>query len=224
MPSPAQRHFMRMSAKAVSAEPDGSAPANSNAYELMLAKLHADRARLKDVQSIERKIQVKRELLPDYEPWVTGVLESGRGAQDDVLTTVLVWYVDTGDFRRALDVARYVLKHGLTLPDQYDRNVATMLADEISDTALALLRADGPDALLAEYLEEALDLLAERDMPDQAKAKIFKAAGLAVRDWDREKALARLRRALELHEGSGVKRDIATIESELKKSGQTPEN
>jgi tetratricopeptide (TPR) repeat protein len=192
-----------------------------NAYELMLAKLHTDRQRLKDVQSIERKIEVKRELLPDYEAWVTGVLESGRGGQDDVLTSVLVWYIDVGDYERGLDVAQYVIDHGLTLPDQYNRDVPTMLADEIGDAALSALRLENGHFETA-VIERALSMLAERDMPDQAKAKLYKAAGLCLRQADPERALANLRRALDLDERSGVKREITSIETELKKAGSLP--
>lgn len=223
MPSPAQRHFLRVSAGAASAAATaGGTLAGSSAYELMLAKLHADRARLKEVQSIERKIIVKRELLPEYEGWVTGALESGRGAQDDVLVTVFVWYIDTGDYSRALDIAAYAMQHGLTLPDQYDRDIATLLADEIGDAALAAQRAGDFAAVPVDVLARTLDMTAPRDMPDPARAKLHKAFGLASREQSPMTALVHLKRALELHEGSGVKRDIAALEAALKKAGESP--
>ncbi|MFU5016787.1 phage terminase small subunit, partial [Pseudomonas aeruginosa] len=43
-------------------------------YELMLAKLQQDQLRLKQVQSQQNKAKVKAELLPDYAPYVEGVL------------------------------------------------------------------------------------------------------------------------------------------------------
>lgn len=217
MVSPAQRHFQRVMAGKVAAQADDAPRANSNVYELMLAKLHTDRARLSDVQSVERKIAVKRELLPEYDAWVTGALEAGSGAQDAVLMTVLVWYIDVGDYARALDVAAYALEHNLALPDQYDRTLATVLADEIGDAALAALRnkADFP----LDVLQRVLVLTQDQDMPDQARAKLYKAAGNTIRDQNPEQALQLLRRALELHAGSGVKRDITALETELKKAG-----
>lgn len=216
MVSPAQRHFQRVMAGKVSSQSDDAPRAASTVYELMLAKLHTDRARLSDVQSVERKVEVKRELLPEYEAWVTGALEAGNGAQDAVLMTVLVWYIDVGDYARALDIADYALEHNLALPDQYNRTLATVLADEIGDAALAALR-DKTDFPL-EVLKRALFLTGEQDMPDQARAKLYKAAGHTVRAENPEQALQLLRRALELHAGAGVKRDIAALETELKKA------
>lgn len=215
MPSPAQKHFQRVTASTAQLA-DVNSPAR-NAYELMLAKLHTDRARLRDIQSIERKILVKAEMLPDYEAWVDGVLASESGTQDDVVMSVLVWHIDVGQYARALDIAAHALAHGLTLPDQYDRTVATLIVDEISDAALACQR-DG-NAFDAAVLLRTLEMTESRDMPDQARAKLHKAIGNAMRTESPSDALSHYRRALELHDGSGVKRDIASLESELKKAG-----
>lgn len=43
-------------------------------YEVMLAKLQQDQFRLKQVQSQEGKAKLKTEMLPDYVPYVDGVL------------------------------------------------------------------------------------------------------------------------------------------------------
>ncbi|MFN7043249.1 MAG: terminase, partial [Acidovorax temperans] len=37
------------------------------AYELQLAQLHQHRLRLKDLHSVERKIEAKRVMLPEYD-------------------------------------------------------------------------------------------------------------------------------------------------------------
>jgi len=218
MASPAQRHYERVMAGKASAAAPGADQAARTAYELMLAKLHTDRARLRDVQSIERKVAVKRELLPEYDAWVTGALATGTGGQDDVLMTLLVWYIDVGEYSRALDIAQYALRHNLAMPDQYDRTLPTVLADEIGDAALAAQRDKGEFS--ADVLLRTLDMTAQADMPDPARAKIHKAAGVALRTVDPAQALTHLRRALELHEGAGVKRDIAALETELKKAGE----
>lgn len=225
MVSPAQRHYQRvMAGKASANKPStsvGTAAAGRTAYELMLAKLHTDRARLRDIQSVERKVEVKRELLPEYDAWVTGTLEGGRGGQDDVVMTLLVWYIDVGECSRALDVADYALRFNLSLPDQYDRTLATVLADEIGDAALVAQRSN--TEFPADVLLRTLAMTANEDMPDPARAKLHKAAGVALRTSEPEQALTHLRRALELHEGAGVKRVIADIESELKKAGKPAE-
>ncbi|CAC9221882.1 Phage small terminase subunit [Pseudomonas aeruginosa] len=85
-------------------------------YELMLAKLQQDQLRLKQVQSQQNKAKVKAELLPDYAPYVEGVLAAGQGAQDDVLVTIMVWRFDAEDYAGGLDIAEYVLRHNLQTP------------------------------------------------------------------------------------------------------------
>lgn len=215
MKSPAQRHYERVSAElaAASAAP-GESLAGASAYELMLAKLATDRRRLKAIQSIERKIDVKRaELLPEYVDYVAGALSGGRGAQDDVLTTVMIWRIDAGDFAGALDIARYALAHRMTLPDQYDRPLATAIAEEFAQAALAAFKLG--DTFDAGQLAEVMTLTRSADMHDQVRAKLHKALGKALQESDKVSALDHLRRALQLDERAGVKQDIARLETEL---------
>lgn len=82
----------------------------------MLVKLAADQRTLKTIFGKELKATKKRELLPFYLPWVSGVLEQGKGAQDDIVMTVMLWRLDVGDIGGAMDIARYAFKYGLTMP------------------------------------------------------------------------------------------------------------
>lgn len=213
MRTPAQRHFARVAAALVAAtgEP-GQSMAGASRYELMLAKLATDRRRLKEVQSIERKRVVKLEVLPEYADYVAGALEGGRGAQDDVLVTVMVWRIDVGDYAGALLIARYALQHGLTLPDQYERTLATGVAEEFAEAALLALKAEKGFDL--DQLYQVADLTDKHDMPDQVRAKLYKAIGYAL-DAYPTLALPNLRRALELHDKVGVKKDIERLEKAL---------
>lgn len=95
MATPAQRHAMRVSAIRAS-QRDNAPLRHASPYEQMLVKLAADRRTLSAIRSKERKADKKRELLPLYLPWVAGVLESGTGAQDDILMTVMLWRLDAG--------------------------------------------------------------------------------------------------------------------------------
>ncbi|GIX38031.1 MAG: bacteriophage terminase endonuclease subunit [Silanimonas sp.] len=216
----AQRHYQRaVAALAAAAAPGESVPAHASAYELMLAQLAEDRRRLKALQSVERKIEAKRQMLPQYEAWVQGVLAGGSGRQDDVLMTVMVWRIDTGDYPGALDIAEYALRHGLTLPDQYQRSTATVVVEEIAERALAALTAG--EAFDPQILERAERLTADCDMPDEARAKLHKALGLLYQSTQPAEALRNFRRALALHERVGVKKEIERLERELKNSART---
>src|SRR5690606_26737599 len=132
--SPAREHFQRMRAAQLAASmPAGTDMAGASDYELMLAKLTEDKRVLQGVQSIEERAKVKVTMLPAYESWVSGVLSAGKGAQDDVLITIMVWRLDVGDIDGALDIVEYALVHDLSMPDQYKRNVATVVAEEVAD-------------------------------------------------------------------------------------------
>lgn len=224
MVSPAKAHFLRQSAAALGV---ASAPVNqatANQYELMLYKLAEDRRRLKDVQSIERKADVKRQLLPEYQPWIQGVLEGDSGQQDDVFMTVLLWTIDIGDIAGALPLVEYAISHKLVMPDQYKRTPACLIAEEAADIALKTADVTHLDALIA-----VEGMTADQDMPDEVRAKLHKAIGYANRtaaDYapDEEKrvvleaAKQHLERALELHIKSGVKKDIERLETLIKNS------
>lgn len=197
-------------------------------YELMLAQLGEHKRRLHDMQSIERRIELKRELLPEYADYIEGALAGGKGAQDDVLTTLLVWLLDVGNYPQAFAIAEYALKHGMTLPDQYKRPMACLIAEEVATAQLTLAAAEKPMDLPA--LQHAMCLTAEQDMPDEVRAKLHKAFGYALRDAnDNAVALVHLRRAIELHDKAGVKKDIERLETVIKNSpapqeGEAPQN
>lgn len=219
--TPARKHFLRaVAAKAATAA--GPTTMTGDAYQLMLASLIEDRRRLKDIQSIERKIELKRELLPNYAPYIEGVLKSGDGAEDEVLMTVMVWYFDVGALAEGLRIAEYAIKHRLNPPDRYQRSTAAIVAEEVADQSLRRLATATPEvAMVVAATEQAERLTGDADMHDQIRAKLAKAAGYALRAAGRyEDALAKLKRALELDERIGVKKDIEQLEREIKKAAQ----
>src|SRR5450830_1324353 len=177
--SPALRHRARMLAERTAGAAAPQGVTTGTAYDLMLYKLSDDRRRLKAIQSVERKIEVKATLLPDYAQWIDGVLAGGKGAQDDVFATLLVWHIDTGEYARALVMAAYALAHKFTLPDTYSRDIATLMLDEFAEGYLHGKLASAPQHA-AQVLAAVEELTAASDAPDQARAKLHKAIGLAM--------------------------------------------
>ncbi|WP_058910968.1 terminase endonuclease subunit [Entomohabitans teleogrylli] len=213
MMSPAQRHRMRVSAM-MAAQREQTPLRHASAYEQMLVKMAADCRALKNIRSVERKADKKRELLPFWLPWVTGVLEKGTGAQDDILMTVMLWRLDVGDITGALEIARYALRCGLAMPGRHERPVPYLLAEEV---ALAALRArDAGQPVAVCQLLETLALTTADDMPDQVRARLHKVTGLVLRDNGQPAdALAHLQRAMQLDRGAGVKKEIERLGREL---------
>jgi len=228
----AQRTQLR---KRAALEAAATAPAQTMAgattYELQLAQLHQDRLRLSNIQSTEGKVALKVQLLPAYAPYVDGVLAAGRGAQDDVLTTVMVWRIDVGDYAGALEVADYVLKHGLAMSDRFERTTGCLIAEEVAEAALKAQKTDGTFEL--GLLLRTASMTDEQDMPDQARAKLYLAIGRAnvavagatdepveQAEW-LKMAHKYLVRAIELHDKCGAKKDLERVDRLLKKHAES---
>lgn len=213
--SHAKAHLQSALAAQAGSETAQADKATANEYELMLMKLAEDKRRLKELQSIERRAEVKATLLPDYLPWIEGTLSSESGRQDDVLMTVFVWAIDIGEFKLAVRIANYAIQHGMTMPDQYKRDVPCVLAEDIAEAALKATD-EARIAMLVE-IEQALAITAERDMPDEVRAKLYKAYGYTLRAANEPaQARAALARAFELHDKVGVKKDIERLDTILK--------
>jgi len=214
MPSPAQQHRQRIAAamsQTVVADADHGAVAAGSAYALMLAKLAEDKRVLKNIQSIAQKIEVKRQRLPEYAAWIDGVLQADQPVQDDVFATVMVWRIDTGDIDGALVMATHMLTHNLKLPEHYQRDLATLVVEEIAERAG---NADSGNVTASQLLQVG-QLTNGRDMPDEVRAKLHKAIGLALRDASPAQALDHLQRALQLNARLGIKTEITKLQKQL---------
>jgi Phage small terminase subunit len=234
--SPVERHKARWAgregaAQAAAPEARRRGPAATE-YELWRARLGNDLRRLKEIQSIERKIELKRKLLPEYVPWVKGVLAADVAAEDDILAQIMVWLFDVGEFYDGLELARFMLRHKLSLPERFKRTLGTFIVEETAEAA-EKARVQVQDFSLPLLFEVEL-LCSEEDMPDAVRAKQTKEIGLLLardalsieadadgpagqRKAGIDRALAYLRRALALESGIGVKGDVKRLEAELKK-------
>lgn len=223
--SPARAHLQRMAAlqSGVPAQPG----ATGAEHELLMAQLYEHTKQLKSIKSVEKKIEAKREFVPVYDAYLDGVLSAGPGGADPIVTSLLVWNIDAGRYDRAFDLAIYALKHKLQLPDQYHRDVPTLLADEFSTAALSgAMPADQQPS----HLGRVLVITEGCDMPDQARAKLHKAIGYAligkhgsadpdldtIDDITARFAERHLSRALALNPQVGVKKDLERLARRLK--------
>ena len=166
-------------------------------------------------------------MIAKYLPWVEGALAGDGGAQDEIVVTMLVWAIDLAHWPMAIDLAQYVLRHGLALPERYQRKPATLIAEEVAEAGLA-----NPPGVDLYHLAAVEGLVHEYDMHDQVRAKLQKAIGLAFKamadafDPEAESApaggkgalvdaaLFHLNSALQLHSGCGVKKLIEGLERE----------
>lgn len=222
MKSPARKHYEQVTAaKAAGAATPGEQQRGEQ-YELHAHALYEARRTLKTIKSIQAKIEKKRELLPEFMPYINGVLSEGNGAKDDVLMTMMVWCIDVGDFEKALEIGAYAVKHSIDTPDQYERDTVSILAEEIAEgVKLQLAKEDANADALANVMARAVAIIGDADMHDEIKAKVHKYYGYALRAAeDPEGALDQLKQALSLNERIGVKQDIQQLERQLKNAGE----
>lgn len=209
--SPAQAYKLRTEAKKETAEAIKNPSMARNTYELMLGKLAVDRRRLKKIRSLETKIAVKREVLPEYKEYLNGVLEADAGAPDLVLTTLMIWYIDVGNFDMGLTLAEYALTYQLAMPAHFDRNLEEALTEEIADNVLK----QESEAVNRDHLYRLFELVHGKDMPDQILSKLMKALGNAEHDNDPEKAIQFYERALALNDRAGCRKTMNKLKSTL---------
>ncbi len=250
MSSPFRRHRQKVLArlaaeKAGKADAEGMAPPMpedspaTTEYRGLLAALQDDLRTLHDIQSVETKIERKRSMITAYIPWCKGVLEATEetsAPQDEIVVTIMIWSLDIQEWDAALDLAEHCLRHGLQLPERYNRTLGCLVVEEIAEYAIK--HADGDAAPVPlEVLQRTAPLLAH-DMPDQVKAKFHRALGEC---WARmaesydpsadsapaggkpalvDAALTELRRAVSLHGKVGSKKQIEQLEREAKKLAQ----
>lgn len=239
MLSPAKARFMKVTAqqRADAAERSATIDLSRTAsrYELMLAGLGQDLARLKLLQSVERKIVAKRDMIGKYRPWVDGILSADKGVPDDIVATMMVWAIDIGDWPYALRIAAHMIGHDLEMPPRFTRTTATLIAEEIADAGLKT-----PPAADLHVLLQADALTSAQDMHDQVRAKLEKAIALALAEQAEnfdinaesapaggkqgllQSAIGHLRRALALNRNAGVKKQIERLERQLRHETATP--
>ena len=222
MLTPAQKHFQRVMAERHGKTDEQSDTART-AHEQIMHRLRMDQSALRRVQSDQAKAAMKRQLLPHYEGWIEGTLDGDSGRQDEVIVTLMVWAIDAGDYALAARIGRYVVTHGLLMPDRFNRTAATVLVDEICDPILVQVKADDTTDVTPylAVLDDVADFTAGSDMPDVVRAKLCKARAFALRNGTTEEqttALALLRQALTLDAGAGVKKEIERLARVVKKA------
>ena len=228
--TPARAHRERQLAQ-LAASQSASPAANrlgeaATEYASMRARLGVDLRRLSEIQSIENKIELKRELVPEYFEWCRGVLEADTGAQDDVVSQLMIWGLDIGNWSFGLELADYMIRHNLPLPERFDRTAPTLVCEEVADAALKSL-GQGETFPLA-VLEWVESMVHGADIFDQVRAKLHKALGLVqigladaiepgsdgpagMQRARLEVARDNLKRALELDSNSGVKKTLEQL-------------
>lgn len=228
-------HFKRVNAArqaAASVNPQAlEADATRTTYERQLLLLDTHQQQLRNLQSMEARAEFKAKLLPEYASYLQGVVEAGASAQDNVLVTLMLWNFDCALIGPALDLAAVALKSDMAMPESHKRSLACVVVEETAELLLGGKGAETTDQALG-YIEQAGAMTEGMDMPDAVRAKLLKAEGRALRSLEfseedkgheaqrDERALAIMKRALQLDKNAGVKKDIEQLERAIKNAAK----
>ena len=185
----------------------GTAPENVGGIAL---KFWNDDQNLSGIQSISHKKELKAELLPSYLPWIEGTIAEGVGGQDDMLVKLMVWCLDTHDFKTATDIAEYALLNDFVMPEPFTRDVATVFVEQLSDELLNI-KKDTDTGVYADLIQRAIDSTTSQDMPDQVRAKLYRAFGDSLKDAKPDEAITAYEIAIKLDDKVGCKKDLAQL-------------
>ncbi|WP_048765486.1 phage terminase small subunit [Acinetobacter sp. 243_ASPC] len=222
MLSPARRHRLQALAAKAAANAEnefGGVREDASVYMLQLAELKNDQNLLRGIKSEIERAQYKANLIPKYMPYVDGVLSVEDRTplmKDHVVTTIMVWCFDAAMFEDGLRIAEYALKHGIESPDTFNRDTASIVAEEIGNAAKAAHTAG--EFFDVSILEKANSITASFSMHDQIRAKLYVALGRTYLHQELYAlAVNFLKRAIKHNENCGGKQELQKAERLLKK-------
>ena len=209
MPNHAAQHKTNVEAAGNSAVSPTVTPAKPAKSSLLLAALAADREHLKGIRSLQRRTEIKCDLLPKYADYLTTVVNGDDYRHDEILVTCCLWSVDAGKYQQFNLLAEFALKHGMKSPQGFTRNLPELLMEELADITL---RHKEP-ILFSNSLELINQLTDQHDVLDEIAAKFHKARGMALESSQPEQALQAYYQAQRF--GAAVKRVIRKLEGLL---------
>ena len=176
-------------------------------------------SQLKDTKSTQDKIAKKKEWLPEYFGYIDGCLAVSPSAQNTTLVTLMVWAVDAGEYELAVRIAEFATLNDMVMPEGHIRGIAEFVTEQCAidfcdDLDLAIAHA--------ELIKKIIELGVGEQMVDQARAKIYRALGDALKDAQPIEAQNAYKNALRLDSKVGCKKDLTTLEKLLTK--QTTES
>lgn len=201
-----------------------SSPANAQKHlKLMEDSLAVDLERISAINSREARQLLKRdELLPKYQEYVQRYRESGLSFQNSVLVYVLIWLFDIADFENGLELADFAMSQGQKLPERFNRDIPTFVADEVIEWAEAEYKAGRSPEPYVSNLLPRVD--GEWSLYERIPARYHKQLGILAmdrKDWS--EAVARFERAEALYDGIGVGTRLAGSRKALsKQQAETP--
>ncbi|MEZ6853138.1 phage terminase small subunit [Halodesulfovibrio aestuarii] len=142
--------------------------------------LEQDLKSLKGINSRERKAEVKRQLVEKYTTYVERL--KAVSATHDLLGWYLVWLFDIGEMDTAVEYGLWCVREGVALPERFNRDVKTFVADAILEwTDVQFEAGHSVQPYFAAVLNNADGMCCQPwDLPDEVTAKFYRQQGLVL--------------------------------------------
>ena len=128
-----------------------------------------------------------------------------------MLVKLMVWCLDTHDFKTAVDIAAYALLNDFVMPEPFTRDVATVFVEQLAEEMLSLEK-DTDVSVHADLVQRAIEVTTSQDMPDQVRAKLYRVLGDSLKDAKPDDAINAYKIAIKLDDKVGCKKDLAQLE------------
>lgn len=175
--------------------------------------LEEDLLALKDYQSIQRKIEFKKnELIPKYKGYVERLKASGQN--HSLLGYYLVWLLDAGEMDEAVPYGLYCVKNGVSMPERFQSELKTFFVGEVCKWAADLLEGGkSADPYLFDVFEAVT--VGNWDIADSVCANLYRCVGFQFEQaGEIEQAVEYLGIALSM--GAQVKTRLKELRKKLK--------
>lgn len=177
---------------------------------------------LSGMKSIQDRIALKAEWLPEYYGYIDGCLAVSPAAQNTTLVHLMIWACDVNDFELAVKIAEYVVLNDMVMPEGYSRSTAEFVTEQcaevfIDDDELAIANAT--------LIERIISLGEGEPMVDEVRAKIYRALGDALNQAQPIEAVTAYKNALRYNPKAGCKKNLDQLEKRLRQpaNGSSPD-
>lgn len=191
-------------------------PAIKDQVGTVAESLARDLAVLSGIESVEKKIALKRELLPKYLTIAQQYIESGANYQNELLFWCALWSLDTDDLETAFTFFDYAIAQQQATPDRFKRDLPTLATELIAQWAERQFK-EGKSA--SPYIDQVCERLDTKQWPcsnDIVPGKAYKVAGqLCDAAGELKEALAFYQKAMAANDKAGCKTRVDKLKKQL---------
>lgn len=111
-------------------------------YEIVNAQLKRHLSVLEPIDDVAERVKLKKVWLPDYVEWLNEYLAKGENYQNEVLSRICFWLIDTGDMPNAFKFCQLAIEQQQIKPEGFKRDLTTALVETIHDWCEVQFKAE----------------------------------------------------------------------------------